>query len=807
MGPRKLGLKLSRKIWLEHLERRDVPATILDMDLVQQNPENFGHDSVLLSLTNLAAPNYSPNAYSPGLQLVQKYQLLPNLFEAKITGKPLIETLKNLQSSSLVQFVQPNAKITAHAIPNDPSFSKLYGLNNTSQTGGRFDADIDAVEAWDTITGTGQAVVAVIDTGVDYNHQDLKDNIWTNPGEIAGNGLDDDGNGFVDDIHGYDFANNDADPMDDNGHGTHVSGTIGAVGNNGIGVAGVNWHTRIMALKFLDGSGSGYLSNAIRALDYAVANGARLSNNSWGGGGYEATLGQAISKAAGMGHIFVAAAGNSASNNDVTASYPANYAYNNVVAVAATDQNDNLASFSNYGATNVDIAAPGVNIYSTLPGNSYGSYSGTSMATPHVTGALALYWDANPAASYSEVINAVYRGADSLTSLQNRVAGARRLNVGNLFQGGGTTPPPSTDVVGANVTKGQFNQVNGQVASVTLTFSEAIAPASFTVSDLVLQGPFGTLPVNAVTVVSGSGNQQFVVSFDSLVQSGAYTLQVGPGVQDVAGNLMDQNANGVNGEPTDVFSVSWSQQTQTVYSNTTDLNIRDLRTVSSSIKVGSDLVVGDLNVRLNISHTYVSDLVVVLQAPGGSQYALFNRRGGSGDNLANTLFDDQAVFAISQGAAPFTGSFRPESSLSGLNGRNAKGTWTLLISDRQSRDTGRLLDWTLEFTQQTQVASLSGRRMTPSLLQTMVSIASVELPAGDVWSGGALLSTNLPVTPLVQAKLVSDQSFATAQTSPVKTFAPPPRAAMLSLLDRVVWSRLVEDSLSPRAKVSPFQRA
>ena len=720
--------KLSRLMWLEHLERRDVPALVLDMDLVRDHPENFSQDTVLVKLMTWESPDYKPNAYAPGLQLIQKYQLLPNLYEAKITGRSLPETLVNLQPSRQIELVQPNAKITTNAIPNDPSFPKLYALNNSGQTGGKFDADIDASEAWDYTTGTGQTVVAVIDTGVDYNHDDLRANIWVNSGEIAGNGLDDDGNGYIDDLHGYDFANNDSNPMDDNGHGTHVSGTIGAVGDNGLGVVGVNWHTKIMALKFLDESGSGYLSNAIRALDYAVANGARLSNNSWGGGGYEATLGMAIARASSVGHIFVAAAGNSASNNDVTASYPASYAYENVVAVAATDQNDNLASFSNYGASTVDIAAPGVSIYSTLPGNSYGSYSGTSMATPQVAGALSLYLDANPSATASQAITALYQSADAILSLSNRVAGSRRLNIGNMLKGSAPTTnptPPPSDLVGAKVTQGQFNLVNNQVASATLTFSEAIDPSSFTPSDILLKGPSGHVAVSAVTPLSGSGNQQFTVTFTALAQSGTYTLQAGPGIMDLAGNQLDQNGNGANGETSDIFVVSWTLQAQSVYSNSTDVALRDLKTVSSNIKVANDLIISDLNFRVNIAHTYDSDLVLVLQSPSGSQITLFNRRGGSGDNLTNTLFDDQALFAISQGAAPFTGSFRPEATLTGLNGKNAKGTWTLFISDKQTRDTGKLLDWSLEFTQQTQVASLSGRKIAPGLMQAMASIATV----------------------------------------------------------------------------------
>ena len=795
--------KLSRLMWLEHLERRDVPALVLDMDLVRDHPENFSQDTVLVKLMTWESPDYKPNAYAPGLQLIQKYQLLPNLYEAKITGRSLPETLVNLQPSRQIELVQPNAKITTNAIPNDPSFPKLYALNNSGQTGGKFDADIDAPEAWDYTTGTGQTVVAVIDTGVDYNHDDLRANIWVNSGEIAGNGLDDDGNGYIDDLHGYDFANNDSNPMDDNGHGTHVSGTIGAVGDNGLGVVGVNWHTKIMALKFLDESGSGYLSNAIRALDYAVANGARLSNNSWGGGGYEATLGMAIARASSVGHIFVAAAGNSASNNDVTASYPASYAYENVVAVAATDQNDNLASFSNYGASTVDIAAPGVSIYSTLPGNSYGSYSGTSMATPQVAGALSLYLDANPSATASQAITALYQSADAILSLSNRVAGSRRLNIGNMLKGSAPTTnptPPPTDLVGAKVTQGQFNLVNNQVASATLTFSEAIDPSSFTPSDILLKGPSGNVAVSAVTPLSGSGNQQFTVTFTALAQSGTYTLQAGPGIMDLAGNQLDQNGNGANGETSDIFVVSWTLQAQSVYSNSTDVALRDLKTVSSNIKVANDLIISDLNFRVNIAHTYDSDLVLVLQSPSGSQITLFNRRGGSGDNLTNTLFDDQALFAISQGAAPFTGSFRPEATLTGLNGKNAKGTWTLFISDKQTRDTGKLLDWSLEFTQQTQVASLSGRKMAPGLMQAMASIATVSLPPGQIWSGGALLSADGPVNPVQEAKAVP---------SLVANFQPrlalsAARQSLNSMVDQMVWSRFVDENFSPRGKVNRF---
>jgi subtilisin family serine protease len=236
---------------------------------------------------------------------------------------------------------------------------------------------------------------------VDISHPDLKNNIWANSDEVAGNRIDDDKNGYIDDVNGYDFANNDAsvydrDPISGTGdeHGTHVAGTIAAEGNNSLGVIGVNWKARIMPLKFL-GPDGGYTSDAVEALNYAVAEGAKISNNSWGGGGFSQTLLDAINRADASGHLFVAAAGNGGSDgvgddNDATPHYPSNYNSSNIISVAATDSKDAIAGFSNYGATSVDVAAPGVGILSTLPGDTYGSCSGTSMATPHVAGVATL---------------------------------------------------------------------------------------------------------------------------------------------------------------------------------------------------------------------------------------------------------------------------------------------------------------------------------------------------------------------------------------------------------------------------------
>lgn len=350
-----------------------------------------------------------------------------------------------------VSYVEPDFAIAPSALPNDPSFSRLWGLHNLGQSGGVADADIDAPEAWNTTTGSRSVVVAVIDTGIDYSHPDLAANVWTNPGEVPGDGIDNDRNGYVDDVRGWDFANNDADPMDDNGHGTHVSGTIGAVGDNGIGVAGVSWQVSIMGLKFLSGSGSGSTSAAIAAINYATRMrrdfgiNVVATNNSWGGGGFSTGLRDAIEAGGQAGILFVAAAGNDGRNNDATPSYPASYTSQSIISVAATDRSNALATFSNYGVTGVDLAAPGVGIYSTTPANTYASYSGTSMATPHVTGTIALMAAANRQATAAQLRAAILATASPTASLAGKVSTGGLLNAQAAVNAitSGTLPAPA----------------------------------------------------------------------------------------------------------------------------------------------------------------------------------------------------------------------------------------------------------------------------------------------------------------------------------------------------------------------------
>jgi len=363
----------------------------------------------------------------------REFKIVPGLSVVKMPpGLTVEKALEKLNKANGILYAEPDYQVKAlSTFPNDTSFGSLWGMHNTGQSGGTVDADIDAPEAWDISTGSSDIIVAVIDTGVDYTHSDLAANMWVNQLEFSGTpGVDDDGNGFVDDIYGYDFCNNDGNPMDDHYHGTHCAGTIGAVGNNGTGVAGVCWNVKIMALKFLDSSGSGYTSDAIESVQYSVLMGANVSSNSWGGGGgYNQGLKDAIDAAGAAGMLFVAAAGNDNSNNDTIPFYPSNYTSPSLIAVMATDRNDNKSSFSNYGLVSVDLGAPGSSILSCKPGNQYQYLNGTSMAAPHVAGACALLWSMNPTLSNSGVKDILLRTVDK--TLSGKCVSQGRLNLYN----------------------------------------------------------------------------------------------------------------------------------------------------------------------------------------------------------------------------------------------------------------------------------------------------------------------------------------------------------------------------------------
>lgn len=319
--------------------------------------------------------------------------------------------------------------------PNDPYYSALYGL-----------AKIQAPAAWDISTGSSGVMVAVIDTGVQYTHPDLSPNIAVNTGETPNNGVDDDRNGYVDDYYGYDFINYDGNPMDDHYHGTHCAGTIGAKGDNSVGVVGVSWRASILPVKVLSASGSGSLASVAAGINYAVARGAKILSMSLGGSSSSATLDNAISAARTSGVLIVAAAGNSGQNMDYYPSYPASSPSDNVLAIAATDSSDTPASWSNYGPLSVDVAAPGVSIYSTLLGSGYDYLSGTSMATPHVAGMAAVLKAINPGLSYLEIKTIIMQTVDPIAALNGKIVSGGRVNLYKAAlaaRDGSSTPTPA----------------------------------------------------------------------------------------------------------------------------------------------------------------------------------------------------------------------------------------------------------------------------------------------------------------------------------------------------------------------------
>lgn len=395
-------------------------------------------------------------------------------------GKDVLAMAQEYQKMPGVLSAEPNWILKKSAVSNDPNYTsgQLWGTySNDSPTafGGAGTTNTfgsGAEEAWGNgYLGSSQVVVAVIDEGIDVSHPDLQQNIWVNPGEVANDGIDNDGNGRIDDVNGWDFFNNDKTVYDGGSgdtHGTHVAGTIGAVGGNGIGVAGVSWGVKMISAKFLGPTG-GSLSAAIQAIDYLTAlkvnQGVNIvaMNNSWGGGGYSTALHAAIIRAANAGILFVAAAGNSTLNNDTSANYPSNYStlvgvsgtpaasYESVIAVASITSTGGLSSFSNYGATQVDIGAPGSSILSTLPGNTYGTYSGTSMATPHVAGAVAVLAAAKPGASAASIRDAILSSAVPTTSLAGKTVTGGRLSVLDAIN---YNPVPKLSIANASKIEG-----------------------------------------------------------------------------------------------------------------------------------------------------------------------------------------------------------------------------------------------------------------------------------------------------------------------------------------------------------------
>jgi len=427
-------------------------------------------------------------------------------------GSDLFQLISLLSQNPAVEVVQPDYILRTSRIPDDPDLDRIWAMLN-----------INAPLAWDLTTGSKNILVAVIDSGVLHTHPDLKNNMWINPGEIADNGLDDDNNDYVDDVFGYDFLNSDSNPTDDLGHGTHVAGTIGAVGNNNVGVVGVNWNVSIMALKFI-GPNGGFTSGAILAIEYAIANGAKIINASWGGAGFSTAMSNAITAANAAGVLFVAAAGNGDPNlppgsgpgvdNDRIAIYPANFPHTNIISVASIDNisstnNYNIiSSFSNFGLTTVDLGAPGRGILSTWNNGAYITTRGTSMAAPHVTGAAALLWSAAPNLTHLEIKDLLLQNTKPNIDLASTTTSGGQLNVWNALQQLDTIPPEAinsltssavdTNSISLSWTAVGDDGMSGQVSSYDLRFSTLALNADNFSTATPVPGVLPTMPSNSL---------------------------------------------------------------------------------------------------------------------------------------------------------------------------------------------------------------------------------------------------------------------------------------------------------------------
>ncbi|HTU20801.1 MAG TPA: S8 family serine peptidase, partial [Gemmataceae bacterium] len=522
-------------------------------------------------------------------------------------------------------------------------------------------------------------------------------------------------------------------------HGTNVAGILGATGSTG--TVGVDPNVQIMPVQFMGANGEGSVSNFIQALNFAVQNGAKITNNSWEGAPYSTALYDAFQNAQAHGVISVTAAGNEGNNDDSAPDYPASLStsLNSVVAVAATTNTNQLASFSNYGPNSVELAAPGVNILGTLPDNQYGDMSGTSMATPEVAGAMALVWGLHPTWTYTQVINQVHNTTQKLPSLQGKVKTGGLLDLAAAvgYSPSISSVPTITSVSSQGLTSTSMD-------CITLKFNEAINVNSFTASAVTLTAPNGTTIPVIIRTVAGSNDEEIQLWFSSQSAPGNYHLSINSSVRNPQGVAMAPYQT--------TLALSGSQ----TYTNSTSTTIAAKGLTMSSIAVPAGANIGNIQVTVNATFPDDSDLYLYLISPTGKTIALDYNRGGTGANLTNTVFSENAGTTIAAGKAPFTGSFLPEGSLSQLNGSSAGGTWRLGIVNSGSV-TGKLLNWSLTITPAGS-ASSTKTTTTPttsttktytnseadSIKPNSLTVSSVTAPAGTVSNVEVKLNADYP---------------------------------------------------------------
>jgi len=804
---KKLRRPSRRPLTLEVLEDRTLlsttPATVLDLNGLSLDHSKFSSTDILVQFQGKPGTPGGP-AIAAGTALGTSLPLASGFYQVNLAkGMTVDKALAEYKAEKGVLNAEPDYELTVSSVPNDPLLSQQWSLRNFGQNGGKPGADIHAEQAWSVTTGSPKIVVAVLDTGIDYNNPDLADNIWINqadiptywytktnqwsgynkivykseiktatPGVITFRDLNNpvnaglvwksDGHSLVDagdllrplsqggwersgksnDLIGWNYVSNNNNPMDNNGHGTNVSGILGATGNNGAGVAGVDWNVQIMPVKFLDANGYGSVSNFIQALNYAVSHGAKIANNSWEGAPYSTALYDAFLNAQQHGVISVAAAGNEGANNDYSPDYPASLSQrlSSVVAVAATTNTDQLAPFSNYGPHSVALAAPGVNILSPVLGGRYEAMSGTSMAAPEVAGAMALVWGLHPTWSYGQVINQVLSTTDKLPSLQGKVKSGGRLDLAaavgwNLST---TTTPAITNVSVQGPTSNSMNKI-------VLTFNESIDVSSFSSSAVTLTNPYGTKIWVGVSVVPNSGDRQIALTFADQTILGHYHLAINSGVRDLMGVRMP------------AYQSTITLQAPRTFTNSTAESIKAHSLTVSTLTLPASII-GDVSLRLNINYPVDKDLYIYLISPSGKTIALDYNRGGWGANFTNTVFSQHASTPIAHGKAPFYGTYLPDASLGQLRGSSAGGAWRLAIRNYGTHS-GRLLNWSLTVTPAATISTTKATTASASSTTTTktysnntaesikpwsLTVSSVTVPAGTVRNVQVRLNAKYP---------------------------------------------------------------
>ena len=674
--------------------------------------------ALLVKFDDLATPEEVDDLLSQTNSIIVDFYPTVNWYLVE-TPSGNLNTQKTFEKSSIVEEVSIDSVIRADSVnTNDPLIGDVWGLDGNH--------GVDASVAWPLSAGAAEVIVAVIDSGIDPNHPDLIDAIWVNSDEVPDNGIDDDNNGFVDDTYGWDFTGEyDNTPQDEHGHGTHVAGTIAATRNNNEGIAGVADNVKIMGLRFLDKQGNGITSWAINAIEYAVANGAAISNNSWGGGPYETPLYNAIAESGNAGHLFVAAAGNSGNNSDLFPMYPAAYNLPNILSIAAINSSGSLAGFSNYGNSTVDIAAPGVNILSTMSGESencpvlgtpcYVSWQGTSMAAPHATGIAALMLGINTGLSPEDIIQIMGDTARPSTALNGKV----RFN-GELDGGAALSEAASSGSInfigyspGQNIIQGATISLtaiaidaDGTDLSSNITWKDENDSVLETGASIdFLADTVGLLSLKA-EVISNQGDTfqktaYFNITAPSVTFTGGHSItRATPGQQ----INVDWVWEGPDGEVQELNAVSLTK-VQAEADATNQYPLPDLRTpVEISMNSTNPGTILDVMLGVRINHTWPADLTMTLIHPDGTEVTLTDHNGngshrdgtevwGEGSRSCNgdlAYFSQTATQSIIDRSKPFTGFSRPVDNLNILEGKDAAGDWTLRIVDGWAQDDGEL---------------------------------------------------------------------------------------------------------------------